>query len=425
MGLLSPVRRMPFFGITRPLERASLTLSGNEITDATRRAGVQGDGRTPPGGFGIWEATENVIKNGGAETNTSFTAAGSGATVTRVTTQQKFGAASFEVVTAAANASGIRFHPDAADRVLVTAGDVWRFSVWAKLASAGSKSMLLAINFYDAADSFVASEVPSVTVNSTSWTRYSASITVPALSHNMRFFDFTTNGDQGAFTYYVDGVQLEKQPIATPYVETDGAAASRTAARVRIAVLRTLDEATGWVAARLRMGFDSTANPVLDPSVFDWADTSWSDYILVQYQNGNGWRTVEKNSGTAEVNAAIVSTFSAGDLVTTAGRWGAGTIGISVDGSVFTNSARNTIPDISNTLAEIGNSTSDQTRFIDSDILWMAVGRGVLTDADAARLHRLPDVLSNYDQVRAAVGQRADLRAVWLARTGTFERRAA
>ena len=78
-----------------------VTSSGNELTDATRTANIQGDGLPLGSGTGIWEATTNQVTNSGAETTASAGGAqGVGsAAVTRDTTTFKFGAASFKVVT--------------------------------------------------------------------------------------------------------------------------------------------------------------------------------------------------------------------------------------------------------------------------------------------------------------------------------------
>ena len=71
-----------------------LTLSGNEITDASRAINVEGDGLSDDGSFGIWEATENLVTNGGFETNaTGWTVTGAN-TIARSTDQAKFGPAS-------------------------------------------------------------------------------------------------------------------------------------------------------------------------------------------------------------------------------------------------------------------------------------------------------------------------------------------
>ena len=82
------------------------TLSGNEITDITRRTNTQGDGLLPEqGSTGIWEATTNLVTNGGLESNTTGWNSGAsfgtnaGATISRVASQRKFGGFSLEVIT--------------------------------------------------------------------------------------------------------------------------------------------------------------------------------------------------------------------------------------------------------------------------------------------------------------------------------------
>src|SRR3990167_8608460 len=92
MGLLVGSRR----ALLVPSYREQrLTLSGNEITDAVRRAGVEGDGVSPSDfSLGIWEATTNLCTNGGFETNTTGWTTSGTSTIERSTAQAKFGAAS-------------------------------------------------------------------------------------------------------------------------------------------------------------------------------------------------------------------------------------------------------------------------------------------------------------------------------------------
>jgi hypothetical protein len=113
----------------------SLTFSGNEITDTARTAGVQGDGITPPdSSTGIWEATTNLITNGGADSGiTSTTSWGSGTTtVTRDTTTAKFGSAAFKVVTdgtAAGQGMGWTYP---GGKIPISGSTTYTFSVWVK-----------------------------------------------------------------------------------------------------------------------------------------------------------------------------------------------------------------------------------------------------------------------------------------------------
>ena len=67
----------------------ALTLSGNEIEDVVREAALEGDGRAVEASYGLWEATTNLVTNGGFETNTTGWNE-QGSTTTRVTAQQKF-----------------------------------------------------------------------------------------------------------------------------------------------------------------------------------------------------------------------------------------------------------------------------------------------------------------------------------------------
>lgn len=69
-------------GNTGPEFRA-LTLSGNEITDATRALGIQGDGLLNDSSYGIWPAATNLRLNGGFETNATGWAGAASATVAR------------------------------------------------------------------------------------------------------------------------------------------------------------------------------------------------------------------------------------------------------------------------------------------------------------------------------------------------------
>ena len=72
-----------------------LTVSGNEITDVVRLARVEGDGiLAPDSSFGIWEATENLVPNGGLESGTVGWAGGGTNTIESSTDQAKFGASS-------------------------------------------------------------------------------------------------------------------------------------------------------------------------------------------------------------------------------------------------------------------------------------------------------------------------------------------
>ena len=58
------------------------------------------------------------------------------------------------------------------------------------------------------------------------WTRLTMTFTVAPLTNNI-YFIVALGGAAVATTIYIDGGQIEKQAVATPYVETNGATASR------------------------------------------------------------------------------------------------------------------------------------------------------------------------------------------------------
>src|SRR5581483_11732128 len=79
-------------------------------------------------------------------------------------------------------------------------------------------------------------------------------------------------GNHGSGTvpsaYWIDGVQLETGPVATPYIDTNGATATRPAARVQ-ASSAALSATQGWAAVRMRMGFARGASS-RTINLFDW-----------------------------------------------------------------------------------------------------------------------------------------------------------
>ena len=134
-------RRRLYLGGGLRSTSGALTLSGNEITDAVRSAGTEGDGLTVPDRTtGIWEATTNRNVNGNATTNTTGVT-DDGATTTRVTSGTvKFGGTAFESVTdnAGANEGAYEVISGGAAATQYT-GSVW---VW---AASGSPTVRIAI----------------------------------------------------------------------------------------------------------------------------------------------------------------------------------------------------------------------------------------------------------------------------------------
>lgn len=168
-------------------------------------------------------AAENLVANGGFETNaTGYISSGSNSTV-RSTAQAKFGSASGLCTYGGTVGSGCAVYG-----ITLTAA-IHAISAWVYVPAAfDGGGLSLAIG------NFVGGSGTTGTVNMLlrdQWQRVTASVTPVGgdLAGDVRL---TLTGSQptpGTDFVYIDGVQVELGSLATPYIETDGATASREA----------------------------------------------------------------------------------------------------------------------------------------------------------------------------------------------------
>lgn len=406
MSVISPepMPEMMFASPRGPLGATlPLTLSGNEITDGVRAAALQGDGLSPDGSMGVWEATTNVVLNGGCETNTTNIGANGSCTVSRETAKSKFGSACLKAVTNGVGATeGANYAPQSGT---AAPSDVWTVSGWVYHEEGSDVSIDMRISWRNSGDGLV-SEVPNlVNVPSGVWTRVITTATAPAATDRARAKVVT--GAKVAVTFWVDGVQAEKQPLATPCVPTDGGTASRSASRVQVPVAGVIDETQGWLAARLRMDWVNTADPSGNPVVFDWRDDA-SNLLQLRFDTAADQWELQRRNGGGTGEAAKADTFSLGDAVTVIAAWTATTLKVSVDGSVFTTAAAANIPTLAASTLDIG-SVAGTSEHIDADVFWAACGTGTLADADAAAIH----ANGNPEPTPGLFPDAADLTMIW------------
>lgn len=173
--------------------------------------------------------TTNLVKNGGGETNTTYTflAGGGVVTITSDATYFKFGSKCFKVVIDGATAlQGLGMEDTGGTKIPVSAGTTYSLSAWVR-GTSGAESLQFAINWYNAADALISTTTGSnFTASASEMVRQTLTATAPALADRAQIR--VRASGTSAYTFYVDGVQLEVQPLATPYVETDGATASRS-----------------------------------------------------------------------------------------------------------------------------------------------------------------------------------------------------
>lgn len=361
----------------QPVQR--LTLSGNEITDDVRALGSSGDGRTAGSGLGIWEAATNLVPNGGFETNTANVGTYGTATVSRVSSRAKFGMYSLEVRDAA-NDAGATMH--VGGTLVVATATVYTTSAW--VYAEADVTVRLVFREMDATGGWINQSFVDVVPNG-EWIR---AVVTHTTTSGVRGEPWVLNFSGTVKTFYVDAVQIEQQPLATPYAHTDGASAARADSRVQ-APASLLDETQGWIAARLRAGWANTADPSGNPVLFDWRDDV-NNLLQVRFDTlTNTWELQRRaTAGTGEVTKA--DTFAPSEAITVIAAWDATNLKLSVDGSVFASVAAANIPALAASLFDVG-SVSGTSEHIDSDILWFACGTGTFADVDAARLGAAPN----------------------------------
>ena len=378
-----------------------MTFSGNEITDVTRATRLQGDGRAPlDSSTGIWEGTTNLVTNGGLETNTTgWNTSGSywtnaGASISRDTANAKFGSASLKVVTPGSSAAEGTY-----TAFSVTSGQTYTFSAWLK----GSGTVHLAIG-----DGSVGSTSGSNITLTNTWTKYSVALTASGTGSTYGAIAVPI-GSTSALTYYVDGVQVENKVLATPYVETNGSTAARSASRVQ-APASVLSTTQGWVAFRARVGWDSSTLPSTFMPLYEWGNDISHAYLLSY--TGGLWYFEDINGSVA--GPSIAQSQSKGDLVTVVAKWTGTSASISVNGSAFTTTTGLTLPTITNSQFDIGSGHASTTGTFDGDILWSASGTGTLSNADAASINRF----SNSDPSLSSLNSTATSSTATLAWDG-------
>lgn len=359
-------------------------LSGNEITDAVRRDNTQGDGLLPEqGSTGIWEATTNICANGGFETNDSpWFENGVGDVVARTTSESKFGLASGMLTCGSDTTAGAAMFTGVGT---VANGQTWTASCWVKAPS--DWTMTLELAYRDAGGTSLT--VHSAIFTSTGdWQRVTVkgAATDASTSRASIKVRLNTTAHSGE-SFYVDGAQIELQPLATPYVETNGASATRARGSATIPTATMdliLDETIGWFAIRCSPGWTTgVTEPESTPMLFQWQFDA-SNRIVFYYNEVSDRLEARRRDvgGGGTVNNAI--TIVAGAIYTLICQWTATTIQSSINGAAFASTGNTNIPDLTGALGDIGAAGSGQQ--LDGDIFWVAFGSGTLTTADAARI---------------------------------------
>jgi len=388
----------------------NMTFSGGVITDAVRTIGIQGDGAAVPGGVGVWPAATNLCTNGGFESGftgwSDFNYSGGLPTFSNPSGSSKFGTKSGRMVQTVAGADagkGIAF--------TVSSGQTYTVSAWVNVSSftaaaLGNRGLFLLDggNVVNAA----------ITGATSGYVRLTATRTMSGTSLEVRLY-----GPQGTVDW--DGVQIETGPIATPYIETNGATATRAVANVNPPA-SLIQTSKGFMAARLNLGFNTsqvTAMTAGNPVVFRMMTTT-SQYIGATFLMG-GANTLRFHNGSANTDFTIPATL-AGSNVTVVISWdgAAGNIWFYGPAGNFSSSFTFTTPTGTPASFGIGCQTNTGAQQLCGAVLWFACGMGPLSNSDAASLNGFGNTPPQLNELMAILSTGSSPTMTWSAITTAY-----
>lgn len=167
----------------------------------------------------------NVVANSGFETNTTgWGNSGTAATLSRITTDSFQGAACLKIAATGADARAFYRYTPGVDLLQVP----YTGSFWVKANNAGATGKTFTARLTTRLDNLF---MDTTMVLTTSWQRMSVTMTPAVSQASLDLFagliGTGTSGDE----VLIDNAQMELGLAATPYIATDGAAATRALSR--------------------------------------------------------------------------------------------------------------------------------------------------------------------------------------------------
>lgn len=372
-----------------------LTLSGTEITDATRTAalswttaqsGGMTDGLTSPAGFGIWRAATNLFRRGQCDSTTDWSQSGSGTVTLSIdaTVAAPFSPQSIKVVTdgSAANQGGKVL---SATGQAAATGTICAASLWFK--GVASSSYLVAARWANTDSTNTIGSITTFTATG-AWQLLSPATVAVAAGEtgDQLVCAVSVNGTRAETFHLAHGMLESGQFVVAPYVATSGGTtATHAGGRVQLPS-SLLSAAQGWIALSLRVGFSSGVTPGQGFDwLFDWRNDGNNRLSLFYSEGAAAWFMRSDVASTVVDASSGTDTFAAGATRTVIGAWSAAGVQISLDGAPFVVSAA-TLPALTASRFDIG-SLAGTGNWLCSDVLWVAGGTGTLTNADAATIN--------------------------------------
>jgi hypothetical protein len=344
---------------------------------------VAGEEELVGDGIQIWEATSNLVLNGGFESDlTGWTDGVGDNMIERTTTRFYHGGSS----------ARLERDPDEADTnvgsypITLTAEQHTASAYVFVPAGFAGTVVQMAVEGFAGATGTLTANANVATRNE--WQRLSCTFTPDAgdLSGSI-VFRVTSAAKTEAF---LDGVQVEVQPLPTPYVDTDPVASSETsraATRVR-AQAGLLDETTGTLIVRLRSGFSNAAETGQGtPTVFSWRDSA-TERLYGYYDEASNAFVFDRDTGAGGASVSVAHALTVGADVTAAFVWTATHVKLSLNGAAATSVANTAIPTLSAAVFDFG-SVGGVDDWLDGTVFWAAAFPSALSDADLLAIHSL------------------------------------
>jgi hypothetical protein len=167
-----------------------------------------------------------------------------------------------------------------------------------------------------------------------------------------------------------------------------------------------LNVTQSWIAIRFRTGFAATDDPygaAPQPCLWSWQTDSTHDYRIHFNVGNDTWACIQEN-GTSKTAASAAQTFAYGTTQTIIGAWdSSNNIKLSLNGGAFTvaNDFASKPTSLPSTWL-IGDRFS-LDRQMNGEYLWVIVGSGTLSDADAATIHAFGDTDPDISLIPGAV----------------------
>jgi hypothetical protein len=209
---------------------ATITASGNELTDATRAVvlGLTSSGQQMSALAAPTSIVTNLCTNGGFEVDAAgWSGSGSGGTTSfvRSTADAKFGSACLDLTASgAAVGRGVRFG------IVYGLQTQYTVSFWYKAVQIGVGATPILMATYNSPQ--VTTQVSLSTALDGVWRQASVTFVTDGTSQTLSYAELRFNGTitSGTYEYRIDGVQIEYGAVVNTYVETAGAIATRTVA---------------------------------------------------------------------------------------------------------------------------------------------------------------------------------------------------